>query len=126
MSEISNIKRFIHIKFQKEGLHRYPAAETDPNLSDVSYLAQEHFHYFYFYVGIEVFHNDRCIEFQQFRRWCEKQYQDNILKIDYKSCEMLAEDLIGLIKEQYPDRDINVKVYEDDINGAELIYSSKK
>lgn len=116
------LKRFIHIKFQKEGLHYYPQAKHEENLKDVSYLGNEHFHYFFFYVGIEVTHNDRCIEFHQFKRWCESQYNQGVLEINHKSCEMLAEDLLNIVMAKYPDRDINVKVYEDDINGAELVY----
>lgn len=70
-----------------------------------------------------MFHNDRDIEFQMFRRWCESQFKDDIIKIDYKSCEMLAEELINLIKVAYPGRDMQVEVYEDDINGSVVQYT---
>lgn len=119
-----SIKRFVKIQFQKEGIHRYPAAATDPNLEGVKYLGDPHFHYFYFYVTVEVTHNDRDIEFQLFRRWCESLYSDGIMQIDYKSCEMLAEDLITAINTRYPNRDIVVEVYEDNINGAVLHYTA--
>jgi hypothetical protein len=36
---------------------------------------------------------------------------------------MLAEDLIEYVNNKYPKRDITVKVYEDDENGAILEYS---
>ena len=66
--------RTIFVRFQKEGIHKYPAAATDPNLAtgdeyDVSFLATPHRHIFHFEVTIEVFHNDRDIEFIQFKRW---------------------------------------------------------
>ena len=112
-------KRMIRIPFIKEGIHRYPAASIDPSLEDVKYLGNEHFHYFYFYVSIEVFHNDRCIEFQQFKRYCESLYKEQ-LTLDYKSCEMIAEELIYVISQKYPARDIDVEVYEDNINGCKL------
>lgn len=115
-------KKWIKIQFQKEGIHRYPAALEDKSLEGVSYLGYEHFHYFYFYVTVEVFHNDRDIEFQLFRRWCESQFKEDIIKIDYKSCEMLCEELIEKIKEKYPNRDIKVEVYEDNINGSVVEY----
>lgn len=119
---VSSIKRWIEVPFIKGGTHRYVAATTDPNLSDVSYLGNEHFHYFYFYVKIQVYHADRCIEFQQFRKWCESLYVGE-LSADFKSCEMLAEELIQKIADKFPGRSINVRVYEDNINGCQVDYT---
>jgi hypothetical protein len=130
MNDVSNseIKRWIHVTFQKEGIHCYPAAATDPKLAtgnwdDVSFLATPHMHYFHFKVSVEVFQNDRDIEFIQFRRWCEKQYSDGTLELNSQSCEMMAEALIDKITENYPGRDIKVSVLEDGINGATLEYT---
>jgi hypothetical protein len=122
------IKGYINVKFTKEGTHRYPEALTDPTLNtgkwdDVSFLGHEHFHYFYFVVTVEVFQNNRDIEFIQFRRWLESLYAtDGTLKIDFMSCEMLAEQLIKKIEYKYPGRYIKVEVYEDNINGGILEY----
>lgn len=121
------IRRWIEVSFQKEGIHKYPAALTDPKLAtgdwdDVSFLGNPHRHIFHFYVRIAVTHNDRDIEFIQFKRWLERQYQTGAMNIDYKSCEMLAEDLIAVILERYPDRPLEVRVFEDDENGAILEY----
>lgn len=123
-----SIKRWIEVTFQKEGIHRFPAAEADPNLAtgdwdDVSFLAYPHRHMFHFNVRISVNHNDRDIEFIQFKRWLERQYQSGTIQVDYKSCEMLAEDLIDVISSRYPDRDMVVKVFEDGENGAILEYT---
>lgn len=122
------IKRFINVKFTKEGVHRYPAAATDPTLAtgdeyDVSFLGNPHFHYFYFVVTVEVFQNNRDIEFIQFRRWLERLYNEGTLQMDFMSCEMLSEDLINKIKEKYPNRYIKVEIYEDNINGGILEYT---
>ena len=54
-------KRFIWVTFQREGIHKFPAAATDSNLADVAFLANEHRHIFHFNISIEVFHNDRDI-----------------------------------------------------------------
>lgn len=86
--------RQIWITFRKEGIHCYPAAATDPQLAtgdeyDVSFLASPHRHIFHFRVWIDVFHNDRDIEFIQFKRWLENLYKDGVLQLDYKSCEMM-------------------------------------
>ena len=121
--------RTIFVRFQKEGIHKYPAAATDPNLAtgdeyDVSFLATPHRHIFHFEVSIEVFHNDRDIEFIQFKRWLENQYSQNILALDYKSCEMISDDLYEVIATRYPDRNIVIQVSEDNENGATIVYNT--
>ena len=123
--------RTIFVRFQKEGIHKYPAAATDPNLAtgdeyDVSFLATPHRHIFHFEVSIEVFHNDRDIEFIQFKRWLENQYSQNILALDYKSCEMISDDLYEVIATRYPDRNIVIQVSEDNENGATIVYNTYK
>ena len=121
--------RTIFVRFQKEGIHKYPAAATDPSLAtgdeyDVSFLATPHRHIFHFDVAIEVFHNDRDIEFIQFKRWLENQYSQNILQLDYKSCEMISDDLYEVIATRYPDRNIAIQVSEDNENGAHIVYNT--
>ena len=121
--------RTIFVRFQKEGIHKYPAAATDPALAtgdeyDVSFLATPHRHIFHFDVAIEVFHNDRDIEFIQFKRWLENQYSQGILKLDYKSCEMISDDLYEVIATRYPDRSITITVSEDNENGATIHYNT--
>lgn len=119
--------RMIWVKFQREGVHCYPAALTDPNLKtndeyDVSFLGHPHRHIFHFKVGIEVFHNDRDIEFIQFKRWLQNLYQGT-LELDYKSCEMISDELYDTIASRYPDRNIEITVSEDDENGATIYYN---
>ena len=126
-----NALRTIFVRFQKEGIHKYPAAATDPNLAtgdeyDVSFLATPHRHIFHFEVSIEVFHNDRDIEFIQFKRWLENQYSQGILALDYKSCEMISDDLYEVIATRYPDRNIAIQVSEDNENGATIVYNTSK
>ena len=120
--------RTIFVRFQKEGIHKYPAAATDPNLAtgdeyDVSFLATPHRHIFHFEVTVEVFHNDRDIEFIQFKRWLENQYSQGILALDYKSCEMISDDLYEVIATRYPNRNMTITVSEDNENGATIHYN---
>jgi len=120
--------RTIFVTFQKEGIHCYPAAATDPQLAtgdeyDVSFLGTPHRHIFHFRVGIDVFHNDRDIEFIQFKRWLENLYKDAILALDYKSCEMIADDLYVQIAGRYPNRNITIEVSEDGENGCVINYN---
>ena len=122
-------KRMIWVTFQKEGIHKYPAAIEDPKLKtndeyDVSFLAYPHRHIFHFKVEIEVFHNDRDIEFIQFKRWLENLYSSKTLELDFKSCEMISDDLYEVIATRYPKRDIKITVSEDHENGATIYYKT--
>ena len=123
--------RTIFVTFQKEGIHCYPAAGHDPALAtgdeyDVSFLGTPHRHIFHFDVSIEVFHNDRDIEFIQFKRWLENQYSQGILELNYKSCEMISDDLYEIIATRYPDRNVTITVSEDGENGATIQYNRTK
>ena len=124
-----NIKS-IFVRFQKEGIHLYPAAATDPRLKtgtwdDVSFLGVPHRHIFHFKVRIEVFHDDRDIEFIQFKRWLEKLYNEDILELNHKSCEMISDDLYQEISTRYPGRFVEIEVSEDAENGSLIFYPSK-
>jgi hypothetical protein len=124
-------KRMIWVTFQKEGIHKYPGADTDPNLAtgdeyDVSFLGYPHRHIFHFKVAIQVFHNDRDIEFIQFKRWLENSFRDGVMKLDHKSCEMISDELYLLIANRYPNRDIEITVSEDGENGATIYYNTTK
>ena len=119
--------KMIWVTFRKEGMHRYPAAATDPALAtgdeyDVSFLANEHRHIFHFRVWIGVTHNDRDIEFIQFKRWLENLYKDAILSLDHKSCEMMSDDLYDTISKKYPGREVWIEVSEDGENGSFIKY----
>jgi len=120
-------ERKIWITFRREGIHRYPAALTDPALCtageyDVSFLGNAHRHIFHFRVWIDVFHNDRDIEFIQFKRWLEGLYTKDILELDFKSCEMIADDLYIQIADRYPNRAVWIEVAEDGENGCLIKY----
>ena len=125
-----NAKRQIWVTFRKEGIHKYPAALQDPQLAtgdeyDVSFLGYPHRHIFHFRVWIDVFHNDRDVEFIQFKRWLEKLYSSNqgVLSLDYKSCEMIADDLYLQIADRYPGRAMQIDVSEDGENGCMISYN---
>ena len=130
--DLINIKRstatkFIWTTFQKEGIHRYPEALIDAALAtgdeyDVSFLGHPHRHIFHFRVSIEVKHDNRDIEFLQFKRWLEKLYSGGTLVLDYKSCEHMADDLYVHIAARYPGRAVVIQVSEDGENGCEISY----
>ena len=117
-------QRKIWVTWQREGIHKYPAALTDPALADVQFLGYPHRHMFHFRVWIDVFHNDRDLEFIQFKRWCESLYNNDnsVLSLDHKSCEMIADDLYIQIATRYPGRVVHIEVAEDGENGALIKY----
>jgi len=121
--------KMIWVTFRKEGIHCYPAAATDPNLAtgdyyDVSFLGTPHRHIFHFRVWLGVTHNDRDVEFIQFKRWLEQLYSSaqNILSLDHKSCEMMSDELYDTISQKYPNREVWIEVSEDGENGSFIKY----
>ena len=121
-------QRQIWVTFQKEGVHLYPAAKDDPALAtggwdDVSFLGVAHRHIFHFRVAIDVFHDDRDIEFIQFKRWLESLYANSTLELNHRSCEMIAEELAQEIHNKYPNRSITISVAEDNENGATMTFN---
>ena len=149
MAEASNdikqkAKKMIWVTFKKEGIHKYPAALDDPKLAtggwdDVSFLGYPHRHIFHFRVWIEVFHDDRDIEFIQFKRWLGRLYNSTgtsdkgseaegstdaeVLLLDYKSCEMISDELFDKIAGRYPGRSVWIEVSEDGENGSFIPYN---
>ena len=104
---VCKASKLIWVTFRKEGIHKFPAALDDPKLAtgdryDVSFLGHPHRHIFHFKVAIEVFHDDRDIEFIQFKRWIEDMYSEGTLKLDYKSCEMMSDHLFVAVTKRYP------------------------
>jgi len=114
--------KMIFVTFKKEGIHHYPDALSNPALADVSFLGLPHRHMFHFKVWISVVHNDRDIEFILFKRWLTSLYNDAILELNNKSCEMISDDLHDVIYQKYPDRKIWIEVSEDGENGSFIQY----
>ena len=81
---------------------------------------------FHFKVYLEVFHDDRDVEFILLKRELEGLYSKGLFNLNYMSCEMIAEELLAYLKEHYPGRDATVVVSEDNENGCELVYERTK
>ncbi len=114
---LRRVKKNIWVTFQKEGIHKYPDAPDE-----VDFLRYPHRHIFKFKVQIEVYNDDRDIEFFILKRWLESLYADDTLQLDYKSCEMMADDLAKQIKDKYPGRQLSIDVSEDGENGCHVEY----
>ena len=130
IKQANDASKMIWVTFQKEGIHMYPGADTDPKLAtgdwdDVSFLGVPHRHIFHFKVWIEIFHDDRDIEFIQFKRWLQRLYDNSVLELDHKSCEMISNDLFLQIAQRYPGRNIWIDVSEDGENGSFIKYDKE-
>lgn len=103
------------------GYHKYADAPRD-----VAFLREMHRHIFNVKTTIEVFHNERDIEFFQLQNHIERfvrcRYEhahgDFIEGIYINSCESLAESIMNNLHEIYPGRRVRVEVWEDNENGA--------
>lgn len=105
------LKTFIKVTADFEGIHRYPSAPEE-----VSFLRFPHRHTFYVKAEIEVFHDDRELEFIIVKRWLQKQFNEQLGSM---SCEMIAKQMIQAIHNAWGDnRDVTVEVWEDNENGA--------
>jgi hypothetical protein len=92
------MKKYIEVKLDIEGLHCWESC----NIDEVDYLKHLHRHTFGFLCRAEVTHNDRDIEFIEFKHkikeYLGKKYYDPKYKccnFTGQSCESLAEDLIA-------------------------------
>ena len=130
VKQANDASKMIWVTFRKEGIHMYPGADTDPKLAtgdwdDVSFLGVPHRHIFHFKVWIEIFHDDRDIEFIQFKRWLQRLYDNSVLELDHRSCEMISNDLFLQIAQRYPGRNIWIDVSEDGENGSFIKYDKE-
>ena len=126
-----NKKTFLYCTFQLEGYHKYPDADklnhtATGDYLDVSHLALRHFHYFNFKVWVEVKHDNRDIEFIQLRRMITKMYNEREIELDYKSCEMISNDLWKFLSKKYPSSEIRIDVSEEGINGSYTEYDARE
>lgn len=116
------VERWVWVTFQKEGIHLYPAALTDPKLVEVSFLGYPHRHIFHVRVAVTVVHNDRDIEFIILKRELQSLYDTGALELNSKSCEMIAADLYKYLVTAYPGRGYEIEVSEDRENGCRMVW----
>lgn len=105
------IKTKIQVKFQVEGWHNWRNAPTHR-----IYLANIHRHIFHVNASIEVFEDDREIEFHDFLDFCKQNFEGG--QLGGKSCEMMARALLEKITARFAGRAVSVEVFEDGEVGA--------
>ena len=116
------ITRHITVKNQLSGfIHCYPTA---PDI--VSHLRNAHRHLLFVESTIEVFHNDRELEFFLVQDFIEYLLGEMPVEAN-RSCEQVAEYILQMLQHRYGKiRKITVKVFEDNINGAIVEYLPDK
>lgn len=108
------MQRLIKVKFDFEGFHVYKGAPDE-----VAFLREIHRHIFNVHATMEVYHDDREVEFIILKRFLskfvEQRYPDKLVG----SCEMVAETIYDKLKSEYgSERYVRVEVYEDNENGG--------
>ena len=115
------ISTYIKVRTEFEGFHYYPGAgQID---SRIEFLENNHRHIFKVAVKISVTHSDRELEF-----FLVKWNLENFIKagnMNYKSCEMIAEELLNnhLIPSYGHDRYYEIVVSEDGESDGIVEYS---
>lgn len=128
--KMEKVKKTIFVNTSFEGVHNYPSAPEG-----VEFLRTPHRHMFGVYIEVEVYHDDRELEFILLKRsvnnWIKnKQNEFGTWQMGAMSCEMVANWLIENVKEELPrgnERYIKAIVDEDGENGAvvEVIPTTK-
>ena len=103
-------KTYIKVRTEFEGFHfYYNAGEIDER---IKFLENKHRHLFKIEIKIEVTHSDRELEFFLVK-WALQDYLKERNQ-DYKSCEMIAEDILNLhLLPNYGERYYEIVVSED-------------
>jgi len=117
-SDESDITSSIYVNTQFEGIHAYPDAPEE-----VSFLRFPHRHIFHVNVEVDVFHDDREIEFILFKREIEAFITKNMEKLQHSSCEMIGRRILNYVILKYLSRSCTVKVSEDQENGATVRFN---
>lgn len=114
------MKRFIEVRTQFEGLHRWPDAPDE-----VGFLKTKHRHMFHVRVRIGVGGDDRELEFiivkNRLLKFIDRTTSLNgtiVKDLGSMSCEMMARNIGKHILRSWGPREIEVEVSEDGENGA--------
>lgn len=111
----------VSIKTQYEGVHCYPDAPAP-----VSYLRNRHRHIFGVHVTVQVFDDDREIEFIMLKHWVNEWIrvhanQDGVWEMGRLSCEQVCKGILKYLFDVLPypaTRYLSVTVDEDGENSA--------
>ena len=104
------------VRGQYEGVHCYPEAPEA-----VAFLQHPHRHLFHYEVEMEVYHDDREIEFILLKRDVDAFVATHPWPVRV-SCEQMATSIGQWLQMEHGfDRFLTVAVFEDNENGAKVI-----
>lgn len=107
----------VFINTEKEFFHRYKDAPEE-----VWYLRNIHRHLLHIKVEVEVFSDDREIEFIMLKHNIDK-YLSTMRYDENDSCEILGNMLLLYVLSEYGhERDIDITISEDGENGVCVTY----
>lgn len=107
-------KLFVTVKNQFDDLHYYPNAPVE-----VSYLRNFHRHTFVLTSTIQVFHEDRELEFYMVKDFIDSVIPDLKELVAEKSCENIASFVLDTLKNKYGiNRAYSISCSEDGWNTA--------
>ena len=110
---------WVVVRHRFDALHHWPNAPVHR-----AYLGQDHRHLFHVEMRIQVFDDDRALEFHDIlkklqREWCVPGTRaDGMNDIGAMSCEMVAKSILSAARREYDKRAMKVSVFEDGENGA--------
>ena len=89
---MSGTLAFATVRFEVIGFHEW--GQPGPGRE---YLGQKHRHKFFVTASVQVFHDDREIEFHDFQDFCRKAFTVGVEGGDFGglSCEVLARNLLA-------------------------------
>ena len=107
----------ITVNFDLNGVHNWGNCDIDT----VNFLKYIHHHNFNFIIEVQVFHNDRELEFikvqSEVMNFLCNRYPNykNLVALDFsgQSCEMLATEILDFILSKYGTRTCKISVGED-------------
>ena len=103
----------IFIRTSFEGIHAYKDAPEE-----VAFLRNAHRHIFGVYVEMDVYHDDRELEFIMIKRTINRWLKVQGTDLDNMSCEQIGKFIIQWLIREYGPRDYKVIIDEDQENGA--------
>lgn len=110
MSDAASTRAWV--RWTSAGFHYWPGA-----LGNQTYLSVRHRHLFHFEVAVDVYHDDRDVEFHDLLNHC-KQFTGYHAEWEGNSCESIARLVAAHVQERWPDRNPTVTVSEDGECGA--------
>lgn len=110
------MKSSIVVRTSFEGIHKFANAPQE-----VAFLREPHRHIFNVEVEMEVFHDDRELEFVIVKRDLNRFLFGKPFGI-CSSCEQMASEIVRFLIGAYGERQITVGVFEDGENGGKVCY----